>query len=81
MNAGLMLAKGQGAPQDPVEACKWFQLAAAQGHAGAARNRELLVEGLSPEQIAEAQQRAALFVARREPGLQPGGFLPAASRG
>ena len=69
-----MLAQGRGTAPDSVEALRWFILAAAQGHAAGLKNRDLLQLELTKEQVAEAQKRAALFVARREPGLQPGGF-------
>jgi TPR repeat protein len=76
MNYGLLLAKGQGVPQDYVEAYKWFNLAAARGHSNAVKNRELLAAEMTKEQIADAQKRAALFSAKREPGLRP--FSPSA---
>jgi TPR repeat protein len=56
--------------QDYVEAYKWFNLAASQGHAGAAKNRDLLAAELTKDQLAEAQRRSAGFVAKREPGLK-----------
>ena len=68
-NFGLLLAKGHGVPQDYVEAYKWFNLAAAQGHANGERNRDLLSPEMTKEQITEGQMRATLFAPKREPGL------------
>jgi uncharacterized protein len=65
-NLGVMYGNGNGVPQDYVEAFKWSNLAAAQGNAGGKRNRDYIVNFMTPEQIAEAQQRAAAFVARKE---------------
>jgi uncharacterized protein len=45
-----------GAPKNPVEACKWFSLAAAQGAAGAAKGQSDIEKIMTPEQIAEAQK-------------------------
>jgi len=58
---GVLYAKGQGVPQDFVEAQKWFILA---GDAGKS-NREQVAKGLRPEQEAEAEKRAASWTASR----------------
>ena len=63
MNHGLLLAKGQGVFEDPVEAYKWLNVAAAQGHANALKNRDLLAARLSREQLEEGQRRATQFLA------------------
>jgi len=39
-NLGVMYAQGQGVPKDIVLAYMWFNLAAAQGHANAVKNRD-----------------------------------------
>ncbi len=49
---------GEGVPQDDVQALMWFNLAGAQGHANAAKARDLLVLLMTPAQIAEAQKLA-----------------------
>ena len=59
---GLMYRKGQGVPQDYTVALKWahmwFNLAAAQGHEQARENRDIISDGMTPAQIAEAQRLA-----------------------
>ena len=37
-NLGFMYARGEGVPEDDVEAVKWYRLAAEQGHASAQFN-------------------------------------------
>lgn len=56
---GVMYAKGQGVKQDFIEAEKWFILAGEP----AAKNREALRKGLTPEQEQEAKNRAASWQA------------------
>lgn len=56
---GVIYAKGQGVPTDMVEAQKWFLLA---GDAGK-KNADVLAEGLSKAQLAEAQNRATAWTA------------------
>ncbi|MFH1914989.1 MAG: tetratricopeptide repeat protein [Pseudomonadota bacterium] len=55
-NLGVMYAKGQGVPQDYVEAYKWCNLSAAQGNSDAVKNRDILSASMTPEQIAEGQR-------------------------
>jgi len=55
---GLLYAQGTGVAMDQIEACKWFVLAAAQGHKTAEANRERAKSLLSPAQYAEASRRA-----------------------
>jgi tetratricopeptide (TPR) repeat protein len=64
-NLGLSYAKGEGVPQDDVSAHMWFNLAAARfpvsdtrNHDLAVRNRELVANKMTREQIAEAQNLA-----------------------
>ena len=52
---GYMYARGQGVPQDFVQAHVWFNLAAAAGKGGAADSRDEMAKLMSPSQIAEAQ--------------------------
>ena len=56
---GFMYEKGQGVPQDYVQAYMWFNLAAAQGTKGAAEWREHVAAHMTPAQIAEAQKMAS----------------------
>ncbi len=65
---GLMYAKGQGVPQDSVQAHLWFNLAAAQaqGNYAARENRELVAKEMTPAQIAEAQRLAREWTPKTE---------------
>ena len=72
-----MYAKGQGAPQDYVQAHKWFSLAASLlPSAGTAHKRNALkardaaASRMTPEQIDEAQKLAAEWKVSREPTSQ-----------
>lgn len=55
---GLAYATGEGAALDPIEACKWFELAALLGDKAAAANRVRAHKSLSPAQLVEANRRA-----------------------
>jgi hypothetical protein len=46
----------------------WFNLAAAQGHADAVNNRDVIATKMSPEQLAEAQKLARECLARKYKG-------------
>lgn len=65
LNLGTMYINGQGVPKDYVQAHMWLSLAAAGfpasdtvGHDFVARNLELFVKELTPDQIAEAERLA-----------------------
>ena len=53
--------RGQGVPQDYVQAHMWFNLAAAQGDPSAAKQRDLLALKMTPSQIEKAQALAAAW--------------------
>ncbi len=55
-NLGASYKSGAGVPQDYVAAFAWFNLAAAQGQTGAAWNRGIVLERMTPAQVAQAQQ-------------------------
>jgi hypothetical protein len=55
-NLGIMYANGQGVAKNYVRAHLWFSLAAAQGDANAANNRDSVAKLMTPAQIAEAQK-------------------------
>ncbi|MGA2435349.1 MAG: SEL1-like repeat protein, partial [Bryobacteraceae bacterium] len=55
---GLMYAKGQGVPQDYIQAHMWFNLAGASGNADAIKERDAIGSKMTPDQIAEAQRLA-----------------------
>lgn len=62
-NLGLMYGKGQGVPQDYVEAYAWESLAANSGHQTAAKNRANIADKLSPEALNRARrQETRLFL-------------------
>ena len=61
-NLGYMYDEGRGVEQDLVESYKWFLLAAERGREGADGHLEVLKnEFLTPEQVAEAERRAAAW--------------------
>ena len=53
---GNMYARGEGVPTDFVLSYMWLNLSAAQGEQLARGNRDMLVEQMTREQIAEAQR-------------------------
>ncbi|GLK79718.1 SEL1-like repeat protein [Methylopila turkensis] len=55
---GLMYAVGRSVPVDRVAAHKWFNLAAREGVAEAARLRKELALEMAADEIAEAQRAA-----------------------
>ncbi len=57
-NLGQMYRKGQGVPQDYVQAHMWVNLAATQGREDARKARDILAFQMTPAQIAEAQRLA-----------------------
>jgi hypothetical protein len=59
-NLGVLHANGYGVPRDDVQACFWFNLAAAQNHRDAARNRDVLLGRMAPADVSRA-----LFMVRR----------------
>ncbi len=56
---GKLFVQGLGAPQDYIEAHKWFNLAASHGLEEAIAERDALAEKMTPVQLATAQERAA----------------------
>jgi len=63
---GLAYATGDGAALDPIEACKWFELAALKGDKAAATNRVRARKALSPAQMAEADRRIKEWLGAHE---------------
>ena len=55
---GRAYVKGLGVPQDYVEAHKWLNLAAAEGYAQAASERDALAAKMTAEERSEAQKLA-----------------------
>jgi len=62
---GVMHSNGEGVPKKNVAAYKWYNLAAAQGDEPAAKNRRLIEQKMTPQQIAEAQRLSAQFAHRK----------------
>ena len=62
---GRLYAQGLGAPQDYLEAHKWFNLAASRGEMAAVEERDALAAKMTPQQVATAQALARSW--------QPGG--------
>lgn len=58
LQLGLMYAVGRSVPIDRIAAHKWFNLAAREGVAEAARMRKELALEMRTEEIAEAQRAA-----------------------
>ena len=60
-NIGMLHARGQGLPQDGIEAVKWFELPADVGvgeeRDKALRARTLLAEQLTPAEVSWAEGR------------------------
>ena len=59
MALGKLFVQGLGAPQDFIEAHKWFNLAASRGVEEALVERESIAGKMTPVQLATAQERAA----------------------
>ena len=51
-----MYAKGQGVPQDYVQAQMWWNLAAVSGKEKAIKGRDIVAKEMNSAQIAEAQK-------------------------
>lgn len=61
---GVIYSTGcNGVENDLIEAHKWFNLAAAQGHEEAAWSRADISEEMTAREIAEAQRRARAWLA------------------
>ncbi len=51
-----MYERGQGVPQDAVQALVWYSLSAATGDEQATRKKATLETSLAPSQVAEARR-------------------------
>ncbi len=63
-NLGYMYDKGQGVPQNYIQAYKWITLAAAQGYARAVKGEEILAKKMTYAQLTEAQRLATEWMPR-----------------
>jgi len=55
---GAMYADGNGVIKDDVQAHKWWNIAAASGKEDAKKNREIIENRMTSEQIAKANKQA-----------------------
>jgi TPR repeat protein len=58
VDLALVYERGQGVTRDDVQAYMWLNLATARGNIDAAKLRNVLEAGMTPDQIAEAQRLA-----------------------
>lgn len=63
-NLGAMYYKGLGVLQDYVQAHMRFNLAASQGNAGAAGNRDIVAKRITSQQVSEAQAFARKWASK-----------------
>lgn len=68
---GQLYEQGLGASQNFVEAHRWYNLAASQGHSEAQVARDALATRLTVEQLAEAQELATRTKARLQSAAAP----------
>ena len=57
-NLSLMYDNGRGVPQDYVLAHMWYNLAGSSGNKDSTKNKKLLEEKMTPQQIEKAQKLA-----------------------
>jgi len=57
-NLGVMYDEGQGVDQDYVLAHMWYNLAGSSGNKDSTKNKKLLEEKMTPQQIEKAQEMA-----------------------
>ncbi len=55
-NLGVMYTRGEGLPQDLVQAYLWFSLAASKRYGSARQSRAAVRRALNPSQVTEAQR-------------------------
>ena len=58
LHLGLIFYNGQGVTQNYVQAHKWWNISAADGNEQARKNRDIVQNEMTKEQVAEAQQLA-----------------------
>ena len=66
-NLGYAYAHGEGVPKDNAEAVKWLNLAAAAGDTDAVKNKNIVAQKMTKEQIAEAQRLSTAFKPTKKP--------------
>lgn len=60
-NLAYLYVKGLGTPRDLVSAYKWFTLAGMKGHAQANKNRLVVAEAMTPEQLSSADREIRAY--------------------
>ena len=63
---GIMYLYGKGVPQDYVTAHMWFNIAASRGEENVRKLRDIVVDIMTPDQIAEAQRLAREWKPKKE---------------
>ncbi|MBH1971825.1 sel1 repeat family protein [Moraxellaceae bacterium AER2_44_116] len=61
LTLGGLYGIGLGAPQSYKQAYAWFNLAAIQGNESAEQGREVAIDAIPPQQIADAQALSAII--------------------
>ena len=64
---GVAYRDGEGVPEDFVQAYKWWNLAAASGDTSAVKNKNIVAEKMTKEQIVEAQRLSTAFKPTKTP--------------
>jgi uncharacterized protein len=59
---GMIYSAGAGVPVDLIEAHKWFNIAAMQGHGDAAQLRREIAEQMTDSEIGQAQRAARAWL-------------------
>ena len=54
-NLGHMYSKGEGVPVDKVYAYMWWNLSAASGSEDASKNKDIIINSMTPSQVKKAQ--------------------------
>ena len=65
MQLGYLYARGESVSQDYAEAYKWIELAATAGLVEAITQRDVIINVITPEQIAEGERRAKEWLEQR----------------
>jgi hypothetical protein len=65
-NLGYMYGTGSGVPPDNVQAHMWFIIAVASGGEHAIHNRDVIVNEMTPAEIAESQTLAREWMERHQ---------------
>ena len=66
MQLGYSYARGENVSQDYAEAYKWIELAATAGLDEAITQRDVIINVITPEQIAEGKRRAKEWLEQRQ---------------